>query len=76
MSTMANAAAARVGPEPLLLEVDDLVQRYTLPREILFRIADYVHPFPQREMCVWTRAGGGGARDIVIRKAASLRLDR
>jgi len=42
MSTMANAAAARVGPEPLLLEVDDLVQRYTLPRENLFQPAPQV----------------------------------
>ena len=42
MSTMANAAAARVGPEPLLLEVDDLVQRYTLPRENLFQAAPQV----------------------------------
>jgi peptide/nickel transport system ATP-binding protein len=42
MSTMANAAAARVEPEPLLLEVDDLVQRYTLPRENLFQPAPHV----------------------------------
>ncbi len=42
MSTTANAAAARVGPEPLLLEVDDLVQRYTLPRENLFQPAPQV----------------------------------
>ena len=42
MSTMANAAAAHVGPEPLLLEVDDLVQRYTLPRENLFQPAPQV----------------------------------
>ena len=42
MSMMANAAAARAGPEPLLLEVDDLVQRYTLPRENLFRPAPRV----------------------------------
>src|SRR5438128_396667 len=33
MSTM----IVDTGPEPLLLEVDDLVQRYTLPRENLFR---------------------------------------
>jgi len=29
---------------------------YSLPREVLFRIADYVHPFPPRELCVWSRA--------------------
>jgi hypothetical protein len=29
---------------------------YNLPREVLFRIADYVHPYPQRELCVWSRA--------------------
>jgi peptide/nickel transport system ATP-binding protein len=39
MNTMANAAPAHVGSEPLLLEVDDLVQRYTLPREKLFQAA-------------------------------------
>ena len=29
---------------------------YSLPREALFRIADYVHPYPARELCVWSRA--------------------
>ena len=29
---------------------------YALPRDVLFRIADYVHPYPQRELCVWSRA--------------------
>ena len=29
---------------------------YSLPREVLFRIADYVHPYPARELCVWSRA--------------------
>ena len=28
---------------------------YRLPREVLFRIADYVFPYPQRELCVWSR---------------------
>ena len=28
---------------------------FNLAREVLFRIADYIHPYPQREMCVWTR---------------------
>ena len=37
MSATANAA-----PEPMLLEVDDLVQRYTLPRENLFEPAPEV----------------------------------
>jgi len=37
MSTAANAA-----PEPMLLEVDDLVQRYKLPRENLFQPAPQV----------------------------------
>ena len=39
MSTTVTAAPARTGSEPPLLEVDDLVQRYTLPRENLFRPA-------------------------------------
>jgi len=35
--------------------LDFFIEPFCLPREILFRIADYVHPHPQREMCVWTR---------------------
>jgi hypothetical protein len=35
--------------------VDFYQAPFRLPREVLFRIADYVHPFPPREMCVWTR---------------------
>ena len=29
---------------------------FRLPREVMFRIADYVHPYPARELCVWSRA--------------------
>ena len=29
---------------------------YCLPREVLYRIPDYVFPYPQRELCVWSRA--------------------
>jgi peptide/nickel transport system ATP-binding protein len=42
MSTTSIAAQAGAAPEPMLLEVDDLVQRYTLPRENLFRPAPQV----------------------------------
>jgi peptide/nickel transport system ATP-binding protein len=42
MSTAANSAPAPAASEPLLLEVDDLVQRYTMPRENLFRPAPQV----------------------------------
>lgn len=42
MSTTAIATPAEVVPEPVLLEVDDLVQRYTLPRENLFQAAPQV----------------------------------
>lgn len=28
---------------------------YNLSRDVEFRIADYIYPFPQREMCVWKR---------------------
>jgi peptide/nickel transport system ATP-binding protein len=42
MSTTPIAAQAGAGPEPMLLEVDDLVQRYTLPRENLFQAAPQV----------------------------------
>ncbi len=29
---------------------------YNLPRDVLYRIPDYVFPYPQRELCVWSRA--------------------
>ena len=34
---------------------------YNLPREVMYRIADYVHPYPPRELCVWSRAQVAGA---------------
>ena len=42
MSPTPAAPHTGVVPEPLLLEVDDLVQRYTLPRDHLFRAAPQV----------------------------------
>src|SRR5712671_8075831 len=39
---MSMTTTAGVAPEPMLLEVDDLVQRYTLPRETLFQRAPQV----------------------------------
>ena len=42
MSTTPIAPHAGTAPEPMLLEVDDLVQRYTLPRDHLFRAAPQV----------------------------------
>ena len=35
--------------------IDLYSEPFRLPREVLFRVADYIHPYPQREMCVWTR---------------------
>jgi hypothetical protein len=35
--------------------IDFYSEPFRLPRDVLFRIADYVYPFPQREMCLWTR---------------------
>ena len=29
---------------------------YNLPRQVIYRIPDYVFPYPQRELCVWSRA--------------------
>ena len=29
---------------------------FRLPREVLYRVPDYVYPYPQRELCVWSRA--------------------
>jgi hypothetical protein len=28
---------------------------FNLPRDVLFRVTDYIEPYPPREMCVWTR---------------------
>src|SRR5258707_8389550 len=42
MSATAATTTVSVAPEPVLLEVDDLVQRYTLPRENLFQPAAQV----------------------------------
>ena len=36
--------------------IDLLKPPYGLPREVLYRIPDYVFPYPQRELCVWSRA--------------------
>jgi hypothetical protein len=35
--------------------LDFHIAPFHLPREVLYRIPDYVYPFPQREMCVWSR---------------------
>ena len=35
--------------------VDFFAEPFNLPGDVLFRVADYVDPFPPREMCVWTR---------------------
>jgi hypothetical protein len=35
--------------------LDLYLEPFCLPRSVLFRIADYVYPHPQREICLWTR---------------------
>jgi hypothetical protein len=35
--------------------VDFFAEPFCLPADVLFRVEDYVDPFPPREMCVWTR---------------------
>jgi hypothetical protein len=35
--------------------VDFFSEPFGLSRDVLFRVEDYVDPFPPREMCVWTR---------------------
>jgi hypothetical protein len=35
--------------------VDFFSEPYLLPRDVLFRVTDYIEPYPPREMCVWTR---------------------
>ena len=36
---------------------------YNLPRDVLYRIPDYVFPYPQRELCVWSRLQVAAALD-------------
>ena len=36
--------------------IDLYAPPYRLPREVIYRIPDYVFPYPQRELCVWSRA--------------------
>jgi hypothetical protein len=47
--------------------LDFFSEPFNLPREVLYRIADYVHPFPQREMCVWSRGQIAEALDRAAR---------
>jgi hypothetical protein len=35
--------------------IDFFFEPYCLPRDVLFRVTDYIDPYPPREMCVWTR---------------------
>ncbi len=35
--------------------IDFHSEPFRLPRAVLFRVTDYVDPYPPREMCVWTR---------------------
>jgi len=35
--------------------VDFFIEPYCLPRDVLFRVTDYMDPYPPREMCVWKR---------------------
>ena len=35
--------------------VDFFSEPYALPKDVLYRVADYIEPYPPREMCVWTR---------------------
>lgn len=35
--------------------VDFFSPPFNLPREVLYRVVDYIEPYPPREMCVWTR---------------------
>jgi hypothetical protein len=41
--------------------LDLFIEPFHLPRQVLHRVADYVFPFPQREMCVWSRDQIAGA---------------
>jgi len=43
--------------------VDFFAEPFNLPRDVLFRVADYIDPFPPREMCVWTREQVGSAME-------------
>jgi hypothetical protein len=35
--------------------IDLFSEPFCLPKDVLYRIDDYVQPFPPREMCLWDR---------------------
>ena len=35
--------------------VDFFSPPFNLPRDVLYRVVDYIEPYPPREMCVWSR---------------------
>jgi hypothetical protein len=35
--------------------IDFFREPFSLPTDVLFRVTDYIEPYPPREMCVWTR---------------------
>jgi hypothetical protein len=41
--------------------VDFFSKPFHLPRDVLFRVDDYIAPFPPREMCVWRHEQISGA---------------
>jgi hypothetical protein len=43
--------------------VDFFEPPFRLPRDVLFRVVDYIEPYPPREMCVWTREQIAAALD-------------
>ena len=58
---MSTTISADVASEPPLLEVDDLVQRYSLPRENLFRAGGQVAGAERRQ----PQLAAGKSLDVV-----------
>jgi len=53
--------------------IDLFSDPFQLPREVLFWAADYIHPHPRREMCVWKREQVSNALPGFAAKLAAAR---
>lgn len=51
--------------------IDLFSEPFCLPKDVLCRIADFVPPFPPRDMCLWSRAQIACALNELLKKRAS-----
>jgi hypothetical protein len=48
--------------------IDFFSEPFSLPSGVLFRVTDYIEPYPPREMCVWTREQVASALALKLRR--------